>query len=759
MMRQASIVLSLMAFVLTANPALSQTNFAPLPDQSGQPEAIALPDLPQLRQLWESGQFQDAIALLQQALQLFQHHGDRQTVSEILASLAAIYTEVGQYETAIQYYQQALPLQRANGDRAGTSNTLANLGTAYSQLGRDREAIAVRQDALPIQRQTGNLAGETATLYELGLARARLGRHPQAIDDYQQALLLSRVSGDRAREGLILHQLGQNFAAQQQPELAIIHFKQASDIFAAIQEQIDRWDGEWQQLYAETVADNYRQLADLLLQENRLLEAQRVLDLLKVQELDDYLDEARAVVEELAIYLPPERDIIAAGEQLRDRAVAIGTELAQLRRVPPSELTAAQDDLLIVLDREYRQLVREFTEFTRRPDILAWLDQLSETAREQNLNLNSLRDLASDLQNLDTEPVLFYPLILADRLELLIALPGTPPLRHTVPVERAELVQAIEDLRRALNSPGRDAQRPAQQLYQWLIAPLEADLRAAETDTILYAPDAQLRYIPLAALHDGEQWLVERFEINNITAQSLDDWQTPPSEQMRLLAGAFVKGRYRFQVGGQDFAFAGLPAAGQEIAALAALMPNTDTFVDEAFNRTLLPRLDSYAVVHFATHAALVPGQPEDSFILLGDGDRISLGEVRDEWQFNNLDLIVLSACQTGMTADGWLSTGEEILGFGYLMQRAGARAAIASLWAVSDGGTEALMTEFYEALQVPGTTKAAALRQAQLVLLATGEQRSAVGLEQTRAIAPEVAARLSHPYYWAPFILIGNGL
>jgi CHAT domain-containing protein len=178
--------------------------------------------------------------------------------------------------------------------------------------------------------------------------------------------------------------------------------------------------------------------------------------------------------------------------------------------------------------------------------------------------------------------------------------------------------------------------------------------------------------------------------------------------------------------------------------------------------------MDDYTVVHLATHAAFVVGTPDDSFILFGNGERITLRDIQ-KWSLKNVDLVVLSACETGL--GGKLGNGEEILGLGYQMQRAGARAAIASLWTVDDGGTQALMDSFYAALeskevgQDSQPTKAEALRQAQIALItgdyrALGQQRG-LGVQQRiqSSLSPRVASNLSHPYYWAPFILIGNGL
>ena len=172
--------------------------------------------------------------------------------------------------------------------------------------------------------------------------------------------------------------------------------------------------------------------------------------------------------------------------------------------------------------------------------------------------------------------------------------------------------------------------------------------------------------------------------------------------------------------------------------------------------------MSGFSILHLATHAAFVTGKPEDSFIVFGNNDRATFSDV-EKWTLTNFDLVVLSACETGL--GGKLGNGEEILGFGYLMQEAGARASIASLWTVDDGGTQVFMNAFYRALQTGKMTKTEALRQAQIALItgdekALGEARSLLvvgpGDNQVSAV---VTNRLNHPYYWAPFILIGNGL
>jgi CHAT domain-containing protein len=308
-----------------------------------------------------------------------------------------------------------------------------------------------------------------------------------------------------------------------------------------------------------------------------------------------------------------------------------------------------------------------------------------------------------------------------------------------VPVRREDLNRAILNFRSTLTDPTESVKNiveSARELYNWLIKPIENDLTQAQANTIIYAPDGQLRYIPLAALHDGKQWLVQRFNINNITAASLIDFNPQSLDEFHVFAGAFTTGRYSFQVGMHKFDFAGLPFAGKEVSEIATLIPNTTKLLDSAFNReATVPNLNDYNIVHLATHGVFVRGQPEESFILFGDGDRATLRDI-ETWNLT-ADLVILSACQTGI--GGQLGNGEEILGLGYQMQQAGAKATIASLWTVSDEGTQRLMSAFYQTLQSRKTSTAEALRQAQLTLINDNYNQG-------------------RPYYWAPFILIGNG-
>ncbi|MBE7382004.1 MAG: tetratricopeptide repeat protein [Leptolyngbya sp. SIO1E4] len=705
------------------------------------------------------GSHQDAIVYYEDALSLFQQIENRDGEALVLGNLGLLYWLLEDYSQALSYLEQSLALYQAIENPNGEARVFAALGIGYLARGEYDQAVSYLEQSLPLFQSVGDVLGHAHTLTYLGKTYTALNDYDRASAYYEQALPLFQQIENRAGEGFLLSSLGELFARQDQTELAITFYKSSVNVRESIRGDLQRLSQDLQQTYTASIATDYRALADLLLQQDRIMEAQRVLDLLKVQELDEYLRgvQRTGATQEGIDYLRPEATILAQYDDLQQSAVAAGQELADLKAIAEAERTAAQTQRIAALTALLDDINRDFRNFARSPEVQALVDQLSYDAQEASLSLNQLDRLRDELKQLNA--VIFYPLILEDRIELVITTPDSPPLRRTVPVPRAELNRTILAFRDALTTADPAIEDPAQQLYDWLIRPLEADLAEAGVETIIYSPDGQLRYIPLAALHDGEDWLIQRYQVNNITAASLTDLTETDVANPRILAGAYADETlvHTAEVNGKTYTFQGLPGAGLEIDSL----PTDMKLLDEAFSLDAVrPIMDEYTVLHFATHAAFVPGVPEDSFILFGNGDTPTLRDVAG-WSLNGVDLVVLSACETGV---GGLGNGEEILGLGYQFQLSGAKAVMSSLWQVSDQGTQMLMTAFYDALG-QGMTKAAALQAAQIAVM-TGDLDSAVEGDERSAIQPilrEGAGAIdvddySHPYYWASFILIGNG-
>ncbi|MEM6254204.1 MAG: CHAT domain-containing protein [Cyanobacteria bacterium P01_D01_bin.156] len=374
----------------------------------------------------------------------------------------------------------------------------------------------------------------------------------------------------------------------------------------------------------------------------------------------------------------------------------------------------------------------------------------------------SSEEMAATLANIGEEtgtvPAVLWAIPREDHLHLVLITPnGEPIVRDLYDVPKSLVEKTTKQFHRHISRPGSQRYLPAaQQLYTWLIGTYENEfLEPAGVDTLLVCFGDGLRGLALPALHDGKQFLVEKYGTTRIPAFNLIDTTYEAIEPGNVLA-----------MGASEFAeLEPLPAVPIELSNVVWQLRTTQgvdrswegrsllnqSFTLENFNN-LLSR-QAYDIVHLATHAEFKPGRPDNSYIQLWD-QRLTLGQVDElEWQLPNTELLVLSACETAV------GDSEAELGFAGLALKAGVKSAVASLWDVSDFGTLALMSEFYH--EIPqGRTKAEALRQAQLKLL--NDTTEAVNLSQlqksTFASTETVAEEsLSHPFYWAGFSMISS--
>jgi CHAT domain-containing protein len=730
------------------------------------------------------GKYPEAIASHQQALTIFEQQNHRQGIAAVLNNIGLVQSNLGKYNLAIELYQKSLVVRKEIGDRIGEGQTLHNIGYIYSILNQNQKAIEYYQRSLSIRRdikdqpgeaitlnnlgylysqtqpikaipflqqalvlfqQLGDQSGESNTLDSLGIAHQKLGKFSTALNFYQQALAIFNKIGDRSNQGKTLNNIGELFVKLKRPELAILFYKQSINIREAIRKDISKLDKDIQKSYLATVEKTYRNLADLLLKQDRILEAQQVLDLLKVEELNEYLR------------TPTRSSQTEQGTELRNQEktfIALALELDELqKRKLANNITAAEQERLNKLVKYEQEQQNQFIAFLDSDPVQTLVEELRLKERQQNVDItNNFQNLRTDILSKYPNAVLLYPLILDDRLELILVTAKTTPIRRTINIKREKLNQEITDFLAGLRDSGsEDVKKPAQQMYTWLIKPFETELAELKIDTIIYAPDGQLRYIPLAALHDGKQWLIEKYRVNNITAASLTKFNKPPISTPKIFAGAF--GNVNKQ------GFSGLPATITEVKKIRDRFPNTTTLIETAFTKELTTtNSNSYTILHLATHGQLSTGDPKDSFIIFGDGEKATISDIR-RWSLTNVDLVVLSACQSGLGAK--LGSGVEILGLGYQMQAAGARVAIASLWKVDDAGTQALMEAFYDELKKGDVSVVEALRRAQIAMINSDKKGTDSSDRAGVRIVGTVpnSSTLSHPYYWSAFFAIGNGL
>ena len=410
-------------------------------------------------------------------------------------------------------------------------------------------------------------------------------------------------------------------------------------------------------------------------------------------------------------------------------------------------------------DDELSNEIFDQLEQSRNREFLDYL-QASEDLVARNISVaETQKNFQRIAEQTGQQFAIIYVDVRPNQLDLILIPPvGTPIIHELTEVTERKLFRVVKEFRNRTTDPlERENTRylaSAQQLYQWLIAPLAGSLAELEVDSLMFSMDAGLRSLPIAALHDGNRFLVERYNLSLIPSFSLISSQYESLEDAQVLA----MGASNFR----DVSYPPLPAVPVELQTIVPNLWPGKSFLDKYFtlkNLRRQHRTAAFRVIHLATHAEFQPGSPENSYIQL-QKKRVSMDELKAlKWEDPPVDLLVLSACRTA------IGDREAELGFAGLTIQSGVKSALASLWYVSDQGTLGLMTEFYYHLR-QASIKAAALQQAQIAMLRgnvwieSGELRN----DRTSLPLPEDLAllsdqTLSHPYYWAGFTMIGSPL
>ncbi len=434
--------------------------------------------------------------------------------------------------------------------------------------------------------------------------------------------------------------------------------------------------------------------------------------------------------------------------------------------VEPSNLPA---NVTAAIFRVEDRLTREFTDYLNLPPSTTAIGTLEDTQKtlrsvQQATGIKPALIYISFVPKDSTVPRSYRssPLLqveqqvqASDELELMVIGPDFAPVRYRIPgTSRGQIMEAIEKFHGEVTNPVKRNTKSylpvAQQLYQWIVAPLEAELQTQGIQNISFISDMGLRSIPMAALHDGKGFLIERYSVGSMPSLSLTDTDPANIKNTQVLA-----------MGASQFAnMSPLPAVEIEVATITPQQWPGKSFLNEAFTLANLksqPQQQSYGMIHLATHAQFRAGAPSESFIQLWD-TKLRLDQLRQMgWQSPQIEMLVLSACRTAV------GDRDAELGFGGLAVQAGVKSALATLWYVSDEGSLALMAEFYAQLKT-APIKTEALRQAQLAMLRR-EVRIEGGMLHTSfgnlPLPPELANQgtqnFSHPYYWSAFRMIGN--
>jgi CHAT domain-containing protein len=325
--------------------------------------------------------------------------------------------------------------------------------------------------------------------------------------------------------------------------------------------------------------------------------------------------------------------------------------------------------------------------------------------------------------------VIVYPILLSDRTELLISLP-TGLKRISVKADSNTITQEIRLFRRRLEKRTTREYLPhARRLYDWLIRPMEEELRSFQIDTLVFVPDGPLRTIPMGALHDGKQFLVSKYALGITPGLNLTDPRPIQREKMKMLAVGVTEAVQGFPA---------LPNVSAELKELGTLFAST-TLVDKEFLAANLEQKlkdESFTIVHVASHGEF--GSDVNNTFLLAFDQKVTLDRLNQmvgvfKFRDDPLELLTLSACDTAAGDD------RAALGLAGMAIKAGARSALATLWNINDEASVDLVLDFYRELKDTSVSRAVALQKAQLKMLAN--------------------PRYEHPGFWSPFLMINNWL
>ena len=550
-------------------------------------------------------------------------------------------------------------------------------------------------------------------------------------------------------------------------DLSLVLAKRAVNTVQGVRKALGTLPAELQGCFADAVSDHYRWLADLMVELGRPEEAVAVLDMLKDFEtfrffgrdgtvtLDAFdaleLSDAEAAILDTLGRLKP----LAGARVARQRALQVARARGALTADEGRELAELEE----AADRNEARLN-------------ALLDAvLEERGGGTGEAARASASLQGDLQyGWGGDTAALHIVVLPDRAISILTTPDAGAIPHVVerlgaePFTEASLDRLIEDFRAELMNPRSDPRRRARVLYDAFLAPLDADLRASGATRLMVSADRRLRYVPFAALHDGDGWLVERFAISH-PIDRLPREPGRPSRGGPVAALGVTKALSGFQA---------LPGVSVELDALVRERRDDPlgildgrALLDEDFTETAFrdaPVLGMRGTVHLATHFKFGTDHAS-SGLLLGDGTLLTVERMMAmNLRMEDVDLLTLSACETAVGAMG--SDGSEIESFARGMLARSRGTVLATLWPVNDAATPLVVERFYQGVERDGLARSEALARAMRALIAGSiTEEGASMVEALRgAFKIDIASeedtrwkRHSHPFYWAPFVLMGG--
>ena len=730
----------------------------------------------------EGGEPEKALASWEQAADSYERAGDRLGQNRARINQAQALRELGFYGRSLHQLQQvAIDIAEEPSSRL-KSVALRRLGEALRLSGQFSQSENALLESLSTAQQMDDLAEASASLLSLGHTALAQKNIELAQQYYRQAL--ERIESRRPEKSLIV--------AIQLAQLSLLidhdNWQAASALWPTIQSQfLDispshtniyhqiNWAENLLKAFRKTTFPDRQPRAQYPNLEDIARQLQQAIA--QAQQIEDKRAEAYGLGLLGQAYERAHQ--WAEAEKLTQRAIELSVrsadslyrwqwQLGKLLSDPNNPnhsaskaiesydhaiktLTEIRGDLAAAdaqfsFEEKVEPVYREMVSLLLRADENAEIypqhikhaQSVIESLRVAELD-NYLRESCADVRAIDAmqpgeNEAIVYTIILGDRLSILLNLPDHPPQHFSVSISESEINRIVQRLRQTLVTRSRrDYFAAAKETYDFLIAPIRDALESNGIQTIVFVPDGSLQTVPLAALYDGDRFLVESYRIGltpSLKLISPKQWaKEDVAPNKRTLIGGLTESREGFSA---------LPYVEKEVRSITNLV-NSSVLLNQDFTKAkLTKRLKdrTYPIVHIATHGQL-GSTPDETFIVTWDG-RINVREVNQMLQANlggrdGIELLILSACETA------ISDPKAGLGLAGVAIKAGASSTLGSLWAIDDEATAHFVEAFYRQLLQPNTTRSEALRQAQLSLIQDPQYQ--------------------HPIYWAAYILLGSWL
>lgn len=696
-----------------------------------------------------------ALEFLERSLALRRAIGDKAGEATVLNNIGMVTFDNGDPEKAAEFFERALAIMTELGFENRKAAIYGNLALVHLDLNEPAKALEYSRRSIPLYQAMSDRQGEATALNNVGFASARMGRTAVAFEELNNALVMARSTGSRGLEATILGNLMRVAKQVNRPAVAAMYGKQCITTYQELRLAIRGLDSSLQNTFLGSVADNYRFLADLLIEAGRFSEAAEVLQMLKDEEFAEFVrrdaNEIKSMDRRVSL-TEKERLLVEKYKLLAARSAELGEQFRKLdekrRLLSRSDLSLSDEE-----EKQYQALSAQIAEANAVFRLFLEKDLARELGTDTLRRIEIDRSLQDKLRKWGNGTVALYTVVTENRYRVILTTP-TIQVDGKTDISAVLLYKKIFAFRKAVQNPSVDPRPLAKELYDILLKPIEKDLQAVGARTLLWSLDSTLRYLPIAALSsDGKAYLVEKYQNVILTPRTRDSLSEPNAEWKALGLGISEEQTVTLpEYPDQKQKLAALPGTRAELTAIVRDDTKPEEtgilsgrrFIDKDF--TLKNFTESlaaetadgkrkYTVIHLASHFRLGTDW-SNSYLFLGDGKLLSLEDLTNSpsINFGDVELVTLSACNTAL---GGASGGREVDSLAGAIQAKSGKAVLATLWEVYDESTAQLMTGFYRLRkETPALTKAAALQRAQRSLL---------------------EGTFSHPYYWSGFVLIGN--